>query len=287
MNTGLIGSENIDKYSIAHKIWQYIFSHYSPDSTFTYYSISQKSEVNEILEKVRVGEIRGVNVALPWKALAAECCDMKTPVVDSTGFANTIYAEGGKLIADNTDGVGLIAGLKELPKNTLIYGAGGAGVVLAYELVNRGVSVTVTDINLDKLTQLKQKSKNWLMSDLVTIQESNSTFTGLFEMVVNATPLGRKNLSADLTSENYFDQSPLQQNEIENFNKNSLFVEMNYHPFKTKFLNDAESMKMDIQVGVVMLFHQAAMTFELYSGKKVMPPNDFTKFYSDILNLSS
>ncbi len=286
MQIGLIGGENIEKYSIADRIWSIILSQHDTNSRFSYYPTVERSEVYSLLEKVRSSEIKGFNVALPWKSVVAEYCDTTTPVVKMTGFANVVYSKNNKLIADNTDGVGFIAGLKEIPKSTLIYGAGGAGVVLAYELSCLGTSVTIVDVDNEKIRYFNERCAKWLNAGLVIAKEPDSIDPSSFEMVVNATPLGKKNHVPSESSVLYFDQSPIPSSHLSAFKKGTLFAEMNYYPFKTKFIEDAESHGMGVQFGIAMLFHQAAMTYELYSGKKTETPINFNKFYLDIFSLN-
>ncbi len=286
MQFGLIGGEDIEKYSIADRIWSIILSQHDTISYFSYYPTVKKSDVCRLLEKVRSSEIEGFNVALPWKSAVAEYCDFKSPVVEMTGFANVVYSESGKLIADNTDGVGFIAGLKKIPKSALIYGAGGAGVVLAYELSNLGSSVTIVDVDNEKIIYFNEKCANWQNADLVIARDSDSIELTSFEMVVNATPLGKKNHVSSESSVSYNNQSPIPSGHISAFKKGTLFAEMNYYPLKTKFIDDAESHGMEIQFGIVMLFHQAAKTYELYSGKKTAAPINFNKLYLDIFSLN-
>ena len=286
MQIGLIGGVDIEKYSIADRIWSVILSQHDTNSHFLYYPTVKKSDVYRLLENVRNSEIKGFNVALPWKSVVAEYCDVTTPVVEMTGFANVVYSKNDKLIADNTDGVGFIAGLKKIPKSALIYGAGGAGVVLAYELSCLGSSVTIVDVDNEKICYFNKKCANWLSADLVIVKDPNSIEPASFEMVVNATPLGKKNHVSNESSVSYSDQSPIPSDYISAFKKGTLFAEMNYYPLKTKFIDDAESHGMEVQFGIAMLFHQAAMTYELYSGKKTEAPINFNTFYLDIFSLN-
>jgi len=75
----------------------------------------------------------GLNVTVPHKARAMELMDQLTPAAKLAGAVNTITSlPDGKLEGDNTDGIGLIADLRDnlhielIDSSILILGAGGA-----------------------------------------------------------------------------------------------------------------------------------------------------------------
>jgi shikimate dehydrogenase len=75
----------------------------------------------------------GLNVTVPHKASAMELMDQLTPAAKLAGAVNTITSlPNGKLEGDNTDGIGLIADLRDnlrielMDSSILILGAGGA-----------------------------------------------------------------------------------------------------------------------------------------------------------------
>ena len=76
---------------------------------------------------------KGLNVTVPFKEQAWKLADSRTPRAEKAGAANTLYCDSeGRLVADNTDGAGLV---RDLVKNhrvslrgarILLLGAGGA-----------------------------------------------------------------------------------------------------------------------------------------------------------------
>ncbi|MEM7082152.1 MAG: shikimate dehydrogenase [Pseudomonadota bacterium] len=85
---------------------------------------------------------RGLNVTVPHKARAFEYADLRTDRALNAGAANTLqFLDHDVVLADNTDGAGLIAdlrfhGVSLLNKRVLLLGAGGAargslGAILA------------------------------------------------------------------------------------------------------------------------------------------------------------
>lgn len=86
----------------------------------------------------RAGGGAGANVTVPFKEQAAALADALTPRARAAGAANTLKFEAGRILADNTDGVGLVTdltdnlGLDLRGARILLLGAGGAarGVLL-------------------------------------------------------------------------------------------------------------------------------------------------------------
>jgi len=76
---------------------------------------------------------KGLNVTVPFKEQAWTLADHRTPRAEKAGAANTLYLDQeNELVADNTDGVGIVRDLQnnhEVALNglkVLVLGAGGA-----------------------------------------------------------------------------------------------------------------------------------------------------------------
>jgi shikimate dehydrogenase len=86
----------------------------------------------------RAGGGAGANVTVPFKEQAFAMSEMRTPRAEAAGAVNTFKFEDGRILGDNTDGVGLVNDLSRNlswplgGKRILLMGAGGAarGVVL-------------------------------------------------------------------------------------------------------------------------------------------------------------
>jgi shikimate dehydrogenase len=86
-----------------------------------------------LVEEVRAGRLRGLNVTAPFKAAALALADEVSDTARLCGSANLLVMEQGRLRADSTDGTGLLAALAEQApaldvrnRPVLILGAGGA-----------------------------------------------------------------------------------------------------------------------------------------------------------------
>ena len=75
---------------------------------------------------------RGLNITLPFKLRALQLADELTERARMAGAVNTLAAQGGRILGDNTDGAGLVAdilqqqGWKIAGRRLLLLGAGGA-----------------------------------------------------------------------------------------------------------------------------------------------------------------
>ncbi|MBL4908852.1 MAG: shikimate dehydrogenase [Alteromonadaceae bacterium] len=80
---------------------------------------------------------KGANVTVPFKEQALQICDQLSQAAKRAGAVNTLSFIDGKILGDNTDGIGLVQDLlrhkvKIADSNILLLGAGGAakGVLL-------------------------------------------------------------------------------------------------------------------------------------------------------------
>lgn len=88
----------------------------------------------------------GLNVTVPFKADAARLADDPGERVRRAGAANTLWPRRGRLVAENTDGIGLTRDLRErhgielAGRDLLLIGAGGAARGVIGPLCEAGVA---------------------------------------------------------------------------------------------------------------------------------------------------
>jgi shikimate dehydrogenase len=94
----------------------------------------------------------GLTVTMPHKRAVVDLVDEVSDLVRRTGVANMIRREpGGRLVADNADGAGFVAGLRASDvvmagRSAWLVGAGGAGTAIAWSLAQeKPASIAVTD----------------------------------------------------------------------------------------------------------------------------------------------
>ena len=107
------------------------------------------------------GPVRGCNVTVPFKFEAFGLGARRTPRAELAGAANVLSFETDGWLADNTDGVGLVAdiernaGVPLAGRRVLLIGAGGAAAGTVGALLAAGpAQLTVTNRTLDKARAL-------------------------------------------------------------------------------------------------------------------------------------
>jgi shikimate dehydrogenase len=238
--------------------------------------------LKELLERVRSGEITGLNVTIPHKQNVIPFLDQLTETAETIGAVNTIYLRNNKLIGANTDAPGFLADLKEfltthqpdllsksravqgetqrhgdsLDKNSLVLGAGGSARAVVYALLKDSWEVTIAARRIEQAQQLVALFTNYGLQiadfTLMNIELSNIT------LLVNTTPIG---MAPDI------DQSPWPENCP--IPPQAAIYDLVYNPFETKFVKEAHAQGLSAITGRGMLIEQAALAFELWTGKQV------------------
>ena len=99
-----------------------------------------KRQKKGLIQRIRQGEVRGVNITVPFKQKFNDVIDKLDNSAKYTKAINTIYKENNKIIGANTDGVGFCRSLLEdfefvIPSTIFILGAGGAVYGILSELL--------------------------------------------------------------------------------------------------------------------------------------------------------
>ncbi|TXL01782.1 shikimate dehydrogenase [Methylococcaceae bacterium HT1] len=135
---------------------------------------------------------RGLNCTVPLKELAWEAAEIRTERAELAKAVNTLLVqEDGRILGDNTDGIGLVTDLQDnhgielKQKRVLILGAGGAsrGIILPI-LEESPASITIANRTVEKaLTLADEFSHKGAIS--------GSSYTDLagqnFDLILNAT----------------------------------------------------------------------------------------------------
>ena len=78
---------------------------------------NDKQGLKDLLDRIRLGEIHGLNVTIPHKQNVIPLLDELTPTAQAIGAVNTICLKDKKLIGDNTDAAGFLSDLKKFIGN--------------------------------------------------------------------------------------------------------------------------------------------------------------------------
>ncbi|MFI8740758.1 shikimate dehydrogenase [Stutzerimonas zhaodongensis] len=199
----------------------------------------------------------GANVTVPFKEQAFRLADQLSERAQRAGAVNTLKKlEDGRLLGDNTDGIGLVrdlrdnAGVTLQGKRILLLGAGGAvRGVLEPLLAQRPVALVISNRTLAKAEQLAGE-----FTELGPVSASAfEQLRGPFDVIINGT-------SASLGGE----LPPLSDDLIEP--GVTLCYDMMYGAKPTPFCQWAAGRGAATRDGLGMLVEQAAAAFELWRG---------------------
>lgn len=73
----------------------------------------KKAQMPEAIDALRLFKVRGSNVTMPCKGVAATLVDELSPAAKIVGAINVIVNDNGKLTGHITDGIGFVRNLKE------------------------------------------------------------------------------------------------------------------------------------------------------------------------------
>ena len=201
---------------------------------------------------------KGLNITVPFKQDAWQLADSLSERAQLAGAVNTLKQdEQGKLLGDNTDGVGLVRdltdnlGIKISGKTLLLVGAGGAA---------RGVIAPLLDANpkkfvlvnrtADRATELVDRFASKGKIHAVSFTELNQDS---FDIIINAT-------SASLAGE----LPPLESPTVANA---EIVYDMMYGAAPTPFMVWAQQAGAQrVSDGLGMLVEQAAESFYIWRG---------------------
>ena len=204
---------------------------------------------------------RGMNVTLPFKLQALAAADDASDDARLAGAANALSFEGGRIVARNCDGTGLVRdiehnlGLPLAGRRVLLLGAGGATRGALLPLARAGVAqLHVANRTADKATALARELAPHLGGVAIAGGGLDALVAGpAFDVVINAT-------SASLDG-----AAPAVPARV--FAPGALGYDMVYGKGLTPFLALAQAAGCArVADGVGMLVEQAAEAFAWWRG---------------------
>jgi shikimate dehydrogenase len=136
----------------------------------------------------------GVTVTMPHKRAVVDLVDAVSDCVRRTGVANMIRRQpGGRLVADNADGAGFVAGLHAnkvvlTGRSIWLVGAGGAGTAIAWSIADEApASIAITDTCQDAAELLADGLRSAYPA--ITFSTRVPAPRGV-DVAINATPSG-------------------------------------------------------------------------------------------------
>ncbi len=214
-------------------------------------------DLKGIIQKVKKGEILGINITLPFKEEIQQYLDLTDNNALYTGAINTVYKKNNKVIGTNTDGIGLVNSLKHdsrislKGKNIFLIGAGGAARGIIFSLIKQKIQrLILTNRTIEKAKKLFFDIKKQTNFNNIIIQEwSNKNVGFQTDVIINTTSYGMRtneNLSINFSRKR----------------KNLVVYDIIYNPNQTYFLKKAKDYGIKTYNGSGMLVRQAAESFQ-------------------------
>jgi len=200
----------------------------------------------------------GLNVTVPHKEAALSLADEVDEAARAVGAANTLWLEGDKLMASNTDVYGFVTHLDESApgwrgKNhpVCVLGAGGATRAILKGLIDRGFG----DIRLTNRTRQRADALAREFGPAITVYDWKDR-QGALEgcgLLINSTSLGMTGAPPLV-----IDLAPMLDEAI--------VADIVYAPLETALLRQAQERGLRAVDGLGMLLHQAVPGFEKWFG---------------------
>ncbi|GHC51737.1 shikimate dehydrogenase [Neogemmobacter tilapiae] len=255
---GIIGSPvNFSRSPYLHGFW---LKRYGIKGHYVHLDIGQADLAEALKMMPRMGFV-GANVTIPHKETVLKLADSVTDRAALIGAANTlVFKKDGKVLADNTDGLGFIANLRQNAPHwnpaagpAAVLGAGGGARAVIAALIEVGVP----EIRLANRTRGRAENLRHDFGAKVHVvdwTEAGEMLDGAVT-VVNTTSMGMSG-KADFTVP------------LDGISSKAVVTDLVYVPLMTDFLAAAKARGAHTVDGLGMLLHQAVPGFERWFGQK-------------------
>ncbi len=259
--TGAAKRACIIGWPVAHSRSPLIHGHwlkkYGIDGSYVKRPVRPEEAV-AFLRGMRAEGLAGCNVTIPHKETAYAVADEKKPAARAMGAANTLWFEGNRLIAENTDGTGFMNDLAAtFPRfrargcAVAVLGAGGAARAIIYAFLEAGAH----EVRIFNRTRARADAVAGHFGPRVKPHDWNERVDHSREVgvLVNATSLGMKGGAAlDM---------PLGQ-----LDAACIVADLVYVPLVTPLVAAARERGVAAMDGLGMLLHQAVPGFAKWFG---------------------
>jgi shikimate dehydrogenase len=248
-------------HSLSGAMQQAAFDAQGVDATYELWDRTPL-QLPDAIAELRADEFLGANVTIPHKERVVPLVDRLTEEGHATGAVNTITREGKRLVGHNTDVPGFrialdrLVGRQKMPRNALVLGAGGGARAVVFGLITEGFQrIVVFNRHLHRAEgMVKHFGRSAAHMELRAMPWHESIIEAELaksKILINATSIG---LTAD--------ETPIPGEIIP---PELLVLDLIYN--RTRLLRDAEAAGCQIMDGELMLLHQGAAAFTLWTGQ--------------------
>lgn len=233
-------------------------------------------ELATVMQRIRSGELLGVNVTIPHKQNVLPYLDDIAEDARIIGAVNTICMKDGKLTGFNTDAPGFLTDLTQkmlaaghdvsAHGSALVLGAGGSARAVVRALSEAGWQVHIAARNLSQARDLVDhftQACSTQSAITASLLDAKALLPQIarFRLVVNTTPVG-------MTPKTWFSPWP----EGLALPGHAFLYDLIYNPAETLLIRQAKEAGLAASNGLGMLVEQAALAFEIWTG--IRPPRE-------------
>jgi shikimate dehydrogenase len=217
-----------------------------------------------LFAELRTGEMSGLNVTIPHKQAALALCDDLSPASRAIGAVNLISCHDGRIVGENSDAPGFLAGLSLapskanlVPPRAVVLGAGGSARAVVYALAPSGWHVPILARRPEQAQALATSFKGPLPADRLQSGSADeyTLRTLQTDLVVNTTPVG---MHPQVSFSPWPEKIPLPSGAV--------VYDLVYNPRSTVLIEQARGQGLAVIGGIHMLVEQAAISFERWTG---------------------
>jgi len=218
----------------------------------------REGEATEAVAGMRALGIEGMSVTMPHKSEVAEVVDQLSPEAEKLHAVNCIARDATTLVGHNTDGPGFLAALRAetgfdpAGQACAVMGGGGAARAVIVALAGSGAREVVV-VNR---TAARGVAAAALAGDCGRVGTESDL--GEMALIVNATSVGMARRGEPSDGAMPFDPGLLSGSQV--------LADLVYQPLETPLLAAARRRGVTAVNGLGMLVHQAAASFELWTG---------------------
>ncbi|MDO4680761.1 MAG: shikimate dehydrogenase [Aerococcus sp.] len=262
-------------------MYNFSFQHQGLDYAYMAFDV-KKEQMKEAIEAIKLLNVRGGNVTMPCKSIAATLVNELSPAAKIVGAINVFVNDNGKITGHITDGIGFVRNLKETGvdvagKKIVVLGAGGAGTALQVQCALDGAK-SLSIFNRDdefyanaENTQKKIKeAKPEVEVNVYPLEDKEKLKSEIekADILVNSTVIGMK----PFDDQSLIDPSYLRPELV--------VADTVYNPLKTKLIEDAEAVGCTVAPGKGMLLWQGDAAYKLFTGKD-MPTDEYQAYEAE------
>ena len=223
------------------------------------------AELPDAIEALRDDAFLGANVTIPYKERIVPMIDRLTDDAAATGAVNTITRDGRRLVGHNTDvpafkvALDELVGRQKMPRTAVVMGAGGGARAVVFGLITEGFQrIVIFNRHLHRAEGLvRHFAKSAAHMELKAMPWHESVIEAELsktKVLINASSVGLGS-----------DETPVGAELIP---PELLVLDLVYRPRETRLLSDARAAGAQAAMnGELMLLHQGAAAFELWTGK--------------------